>query len=487
MKNTLFINKCLLIALVLVSSSCNKWLDESPKAIAAETFYNTTKEAEAAVLAPLNKFRTGFAMSYPGLMESFADYQYGRGSWASNSDYKGLDPTNVNRSNMIWESLYNAIRDCNIAIEKLPNAASMTDSQKSAYVGELRFLRAFAYFSLVRLWGDVPLRTEFNMVQWDLPKSSKNDIYKFITEDLEYAIANSPDKSRLIGTPNKAVAKSLQAQVYMQLAQYQKAFDLLKEVIDADLYSLVKVEQSSDFEKIFGPKVITSPEEIFYFKNTGIAGWEFVMFGSHPNAKINGEKMHGAGGYFGLYTRNENKVFQSWDSNDLRKNYNALSQDLGLGFATYIPSKFFDPNAPTSTGASNSNPIIRYADLLLLYAEASNELNNGPTLDAMEKLNMIRRRAYGLEPKVSSPIDYKVSDYVTSQDFFNLIAKEQTYENWNEAKRWLFLMRRNIAKQVIKEVKGIDVQEKHLLFPIPAKEFNFNKGLDAVRDQNPGY
>ena len=84
--------------------SCQDWLDEEPKAVAAETFYNTEQEADAAVLAPLAKLRSGYAMSYPGLMECFSDYSYGLGSWTSNSDYKGLDTQNMTRANIIWSS-----------------------------------------------------------------------------------------------------------------------------------------------------------------------------------------------------------------------------------------------------------------------------------------------------------------------------------------------------------------------------------------------
>ena len=92
----------LMIIVAALLTSCSDWLEEKPKAVAAETFYNTEEEANAAVLAPIEKFRSAFAMSYPGLMETFADYAYGRGSWESNSDYEGLDTQNQTRANMVW-------------------------------------------------------------------------------------------------------------------------------------------------------------------------------------------------------------------------------------------------------------------------------------------------------------------------------------------------------------------------------------------------
>ncbi len=467
--------------------SCESWLQEEPKAVSAETFYNTPAEAAAAVLAPLNKFRSGFAMSYPGLMECFADYQYGRGSWASNSNYVGLDPQNVSRSDMVWNSLYQAIRDCNIAIDRLPRATQMTESQKNAYLAELRFLRAFAYFNLVRLWDAVPLRTETNMAEWDLGKSSAQDIYALIVSDLEFAKEHAPARERLVGTPSSPAAKSLLAHVYLELKDYTKAAALAKEVIDSKRYALVPVAGVRDFEKIYGPDVVSTTEEVFYLKSTRTAGWEFVMFCSHPNVIINGSKMHGAGGWFGLYTRRENKVFAGWDDKDLRKDYNTLKHDLGLGFDSFIPVKFYDPLAPGSNTAGNSNPVIRYADVLLIYAEAANELNNGPTQDAVSALNQIRRRAYGHDPLQPSSVDYKPGDFSSRQAFLDKIVEEQAYESWNEGKRWLFLKRLGIAGKQVQEMKGITIQNKHYLFPIPASEFNYNKGLDAGKDQNPGY
>src|SRR3546814_14344674 len=121
---------------LLVTCSGSKWLQEEPKSVSEGTFYNTEQEAAAAVLAPLNKLRSGFSTSHYGLMESFADYQYGRRSYASTSDYTGLDPQNLNRTVWLWASLYNAIRDCNIAIGHLPQASTRQTYQARKKDGE---------------------------------------------------------------------------------------------------------------------------------------------------------------------------------------------------------------------------------------------------------------------------------------------------------------------------------------------------------------
>jgi len=485
--------KKIIIALGLIvgMTSCNSWLDEEPKSVAAETFYNTEAEAAAAVLAPLNKLRTGYnTMNFPGMQEAFSDYAYGRGSWEPLSQYQGLNTTNISRANAVWTGLYQSIRDCNIAIARLLQAASLTDAKKNAYLGELRFIRAFDYFNLVRLYGACPLRTDENMSKYNLAKSSVDDIYSYILTDLLFASANAPEISRIAGTPSKYSALSLLSEVYLQLGKYSDAASASKQVIDSGKYSLVSVSTVRDFDKIFGANVNNSTEEIFYLKNDNSAngnGWEYVMLCAHPSAKINGQKMYGAGGWYGIYSTDTNSFISEWDVKDLRKDFNLLPFNLGLGFNTYLMVKFYDTSAPGTSGAGNDFPCIRYPDVLMVYAEAITKVNGAPNADAMEKLNMIHRRAYGYAPTAASAVDFSLADYSTTDKFMNLLVREQGYECMNEGKRWFFLTRLGLAKTQIKKIKGIDVADKHMLWPIPETEFNYNEALDATKDQNPGY
>lgn len=482
-------NIVLIIVITALLSSCSDWLEEKPKAVAAETFYNTEEEANAAVLAPIEKFRSGFAMSYPGILECFADYAYGRGSWEANSDYEGLNTQNQTRTNMVWASLYKAIRDCNIAISRLPAASDLSETLKAAYLAELRFLRALSYFYLVRSFDSCPLRTDENMSEYNLGKSSKEDLYTYIVNDLLFAVENAPDKARLIGTPCKNGARSLLAQVYLQLEKYQEAASYSRQVIDSKSYSLVPVSTSRDFEKVFGANVINTTEEIFYLKqdNKTKNGWEYVMFCAHPSAMIDEKPMCGAGGWYGLYTTTENDMIAEWEVKDLRKDYNLLLHNFGLGDNTYLMAKFYDPEALSGNGSGNSTPLIRYPDVLFTYAEAITKATGAPTTDAMEMLNMVHRRAYGYNPNNPSSVDFNLADYGSIDKFMDLLIREQAYECMNEMKRWFFLCRLGIAKQQIKKIKGIDVAEKHMLFPIPTTEFDYNEALDPSKDQNPGY
>lgn len=124
--------------------------------------------------------------------------------------------------------------------------------------------------------------------------------------------------------------------------------------------------------------------------------------------------------------------------------------------------------------------------MLLIYAEAASNANNGPTTKAIECLNKVHRRAYGYDPEVISPVDFQMSNY-NKDSFSDLVLKEKGYETQLECKRWLDLIRTGKATKIIKEAEGIDIKTSMFLWPIPITETNYNKAIDPVKDQNPGY
>lgn len=319
----------------------------------------------------------------------------------------------------------------------------------------------------------------------NLKRSPASDVYALILSDLQFAEANLPDAGRLVGAPSKWVAKTVLAEVYLWLGQYGDADNKAKEVIASGKFSLVKVSTVSDFDKLYGPDVVSSTEEIFYLKfsrSTSGQGWQYPIYAFYPNSGY-----YPPGGYYTFYSDSiKNKVLLNWDKHDLRYIYNWYSQTFGLGATTVLNRKFADKQAVTAAG--NDYPMYRYADLLLFYAEAECRANNGPTTDGMEKLNMVHRRAYGKDPGTPDPtVDFALADYSTPEAFLDLIQKERGYEDCSEGKRWLDLKRMGIIKQVIQDIKGIAVADKHLLWPIPTTEYNYNKAIDPAKDQNPGY
>ena len=180
----------LIVACLFVFQACDNCLNETKYtySISSETFYNTQEEANAAVLAPLDVMRSAYNSNFFATLEINTEYCYPKGVYQTYKAYNGfVNSTHITRSESNWTNLYKAIMYCNTAIEKLPSATEMTETEITAYLGELRFLRGFNYFNLVKYWGGVPLKTEDNITTWDVPKSSKEDVYAFIIEDLKYA------------------------------------------------------------------------------------------------------------------------------------------------------------------------------------------------------------------------------------------------------------------------------------------------------------
>ena len=473
------------VIILLISSllilSCEDTLIEEPKSLAVETFYNTYEEVEAAVNAIYVPLRNNNCMGalYPAQQEAMSDYGNGRGSYAIVSEFEGLNNTNITRVGQMWDLYYQAIRNANIVIQNTPNGSELTEDEKAAFIGEARFLRGLTYFIMVRNWGGVPIRTIENMTDADIPRSPEADVYNLIIEDLTFAESNLPESASISGRPSLWAAKSVLADVYLNLEEYAQARDKAQEVIQSGAYSLVPVSTADDFLNIYGPSVINTSEEVFYLKYNSINGFFLVMFAHHP-----GSGLHGSGGYYAHYTFADNPVIANWDEADLRKEYNLYEYDFGIG-NTVLFKKFIDPSAPSASSASNDYPLYKYSDVLLIYAEASVMANGSPTSEGLEALNMIHRRAYGYDASSVSPADLDATG-MSAEAFRDLVLKEKTYETMYEGKRWLEMKRIGEAKEIISEVKGIDVDDKMLLWPLPNSEMNYNKALTAS-DQNPGY
>lgn len=480
--------KLLYLLPLLLFTSCEDILQESPKAVAVETFYNTAGEVETAVNAVYQQLRAinNISGQLGAQVEAYTDYSYGRGSYQALSDFQGLNSTNIPRTDAGWTLFYLGIRNANLVIQNAPKGDKISPADVAKYVAEAKFLRAYNYFWLVRNWGGVPIRTEATLTEPNIPRSTADQVYQLIIADLKEAEAILPEKQSQVGRATKWAAKAALAEVYFTLNQYAEARDKADEIIKSAQFSLVPVTVAADFDKVFGPTVITSTEEIFSLKMTrqNEQGMYLAMFAHHP-----GTRLHGAGGFFAHYTDSQlNPVFKNWDNADLRKSYNWVAWNIGLGANTYLCKKFSDPLAPTSTGAGNDFPIYRYADILLMYAEAVSRAGSGPTQAAVDALNQVHRRAYGQPATVASAVDFKLADY-TAETFNDLVLKERGYETQYEGKRWLDLKRLGTAKlkQIIKAATGKDVADKHLLWPVPVGELNFNTALDPSKDQNPGY
>lgn len=469
------------LTMLTLCTSCEDILEEEPKNVAAELFYNTADELEAGVNAIYQPMR-GNRAEFIVVLDAHTDWGYGRGSRANYNSFSGFNSGKINVAGGMWNSFYTSIRNANFIIKNAPLASSVDQSELAEFVAEAKYLRAMAYFDLVRNWDGVPLRTELNMEEKDANKSTPSEVYDFILADAIEAEKNLPEDPKDIGRPTKYAAKMLLADIYLTQGMYPEARDKADEVIKSNKFSLVPTTSIEDFQfNLYGPELLTSSEEIFSFKFTrqpGFGNWMLFIL-NHPSTGL-----FNFGGAYAHYSDANNPFYTSWDDDDLRK---ALWDqiDFGLGTTTLVSKKYIDNSAADRVGAGNDLPIYRYAEALLIYAEAAARAASGPTAEAMEALNKVHRRGFGNDPDTPSAVDFDIADY-DATSFVDLVLQERAYEFIFEGKRWFDLKRTGTAAQTILDVKGITIADKHYLWPIPTAELDFND-LMGQEDQNPGY
>ena len=483
LKSKKLLLRLMAFGIMFIITSCeDNILVEDPKDVVAENYYKTDSEIKAAVNAIYSPLRRAtFIGSYIVILDTHTDWGYGRGSRGQLNEFQGMNTTNANRVGGVWEMFYESIRNANLVIQNAQNGNSIDQSKINKFIAEAKFLRAFSYFHLVRNWGQVPIRTENNYQKKNINKSSVDEVYDLIISDLTDAEANLPEEQSQIGRPTKFAAKTMLADVYLHLDMFTEARNKANEVIESNKYSLVPIDTVDDFYNIFGPEVQTTPEEIFYFKFSREDGQGNYMpwVLNHPSTNL-----YTYGGAYAHYSRATNPFYKKWNDEDLRKGLWDMI-DFGLGDSTLVSRKFIDPNAPSAHDAGCDHPIYRYSEVLLIYAEAACRAAGNPTEEAMNALNQVHRRAYGEDPNSSSPFDFKVSNY-DEASFIDLIIQERGYEFIFEGKRWFTLKRTNKAQEILMKNRGIQIPEKHYLWPIPTSEINFNDMIND-EDQNPGY
>lgn len=477
------------LALFFLCTSCEYLLIEKPfSSLSTVNFYKTGSDAVAAVNAIYSPIRSTYGgTNWGGQFTGVEDYAIGTGIYAPLS-LAVMNSSCIARTDAAWMSFYQAIKDANIVLKYIPPIV-MPDANKNNILGEARFLRALCYYNLVRSWGGVPLRTESieRTDQASCKRASVEEVYALIIEDLKFAETNLPDAQLLAGKPTKWSAKTMLADVYLYTEKWTDARDKADEVILSGVYSLVPIHQAADFELIFGPTAITSSEDVFSLKYSRSLGGS-----SNPQQYSMSNSAYSSGGWGSFYGLPTFPLLRDWDQNDLRWQFDIYtSYPTKQGTIVQTPpdhpilfGKFKDAGFAPSHG--NDFPIYRYPDALFIYAEAANQVNNGPTLLALERLNMVHRRAYGYTPTATSPVDFTLATAPTTQSFRDLILKERAYEFLCEYKRWYDLVRTKTVKQVIKDAKGVDVPDSFLLFPIPQQEIDNNSEI-GPEDQNPGY
>ncbi|TYR38464.1 RagB/SusD family nutrient uptake outer membrane protein [Sphingobacterium phlebotomi] len=479
----------MLIFSLFIFSNCENMamLEETPIREATQGFMTDAAHIESVLLSSYYQIKRYhcFSRYYHTTIEALADYATSIGSYQVVGQYQGADPTITSRTNDVWACFYRAIRFANMIIAYAPDATEASPMEIQELIAEARFIRAFCYLHLTQLWGAVPMSTEeelSNSEETNLPRIPQTEILAFAASDLEIAATDLPDAQPIIGRPQKITAKAVLAEVYMHMEDWEKARDNALDVINSGKYRLVEVSQSNDFYNLYHPKLVNTTEEIFYLKYR-----EGSEYGSAFGSMLHrGTQYYNATAFSGIHSTFDNPFYANWSDDDLRKDFNIYVVNVS-GQNLIYNKKFIEIDAIGDTGGSDM-PLYRLADILLFYAEAACRANNGPTADAMEKLNMVHRRAYGKRSDVADlSVDFKLNDYNTEEAFMALILTERGYETCYEGKRYNDLKRTGKLAEYVMDKKGLVVGEGGYWFAIPSQEFLYNKGMDPNRDQNPGY
>lgn len=479
--------------------SCNKLVEKPSSVISEDQFYKTPSDAVAAVNAVYNTLNSDPLSDFP---------IYGRNLnllIGNGSDDQVFSPSNTNpdvralgtatyipandRIKKNWTQHYYGISRANVAVDKISNM-NFDTTLRNRLVREAKFIRALLYFNLVRLHGAVPLVLHdpetLNVQELKIPRTPADSIYAQIISDLTDA-TNLPkaqtgaDKGRA----TSGSAHALLAKVYVTRKDWNNAL--------AELNKVITPGHAPGATGVYGYDLFPNYKDAFQkATKNGIEHVFSVQFEGNLGAKNTQQYLSSTN--FGSFNTAvyagdipDERLVQIFDDADTRKSatfFNKLlnpatGQLVDFGSITRF-SKFIDFSITPLTNQVQSSinfPVIRYADVLLLYAETVNELY-GPTADAYTAINKVRARAY-------AGAGHELAPGLSQSEFRDAVFLERRKEFVQEANRWFDLARNGKLVEALKQIpaKAATVSEKNLLYPIPQVE----RDLNSLLTQNPGW
>jgi len=486
----------LVLILALCISGCKKYLDEKNYSNFDKTnYFQNSGQVQTfvnGIYTSLYLFQNGDAYGESPFitMELFAGHGTSLGQSVNNSNVINQRTDAVNPGfEDVWQNSYKAIANANLAIEQIP-AVSMDETLKKELLGETYFLRAFFYYHLVRLYGDVPLiTTTIGINSPDLypARTPLSQVYTTIVSDLLLAENSGLPNVDQTGRVSLGAVKTLLASVYLTMAGYpmRKTENYAKAVAEAEqvlpLYTLFdKYDYLHDNahknqgELIFQSQYLVGVATNAIPQLTIPFNLPVGSYGDHLGAMIP-----------------TNAFFNSYEANDLRTQerqfYFSSYPQFGaptqtVTFGVHALYKYFHVESATGNGISDENwTFLRLPEAMLIYAEASNEVN-GPTQNAYAQLNKIRVRAklpelFGL----------------TKDQFREAVWKERYHELAYEDKAYFDIQRTHQIYDVINNKfgdalstpneQGVVMKAQYLLWPIPQREMATNNKLT----QNTGW
>ncbi|MDB4921163.1 RagB/SusD family nutrient uptake outer membrane protein [Mucilaginibacter sp.] len=478
-----------LFVMLILSQSCKKsFLDVPPQATPpAVTFWKTASDADKAVNAAYADLHEWTNVAFaPIALESVGSDDAEKGSSPDDASYMNDFDTFTASSTEgqiadFWGGKYKAINLCNQVLDNVPGI-SMDANLKSRYLAEVKFMRAYAYFRLVRAFGDVPLRLHLpkNATEYNIPRSPKAQVWAAIEADLTDAAAVLPQTydATNLGRITKGAALALHAKVAMYQKKWNDVLNLTNQVMGLG-YSLFP-----NFEKQFRTENENNSESVFEIQCAYVDGNSAASNSQY--SQVQGVRGVTGGGWgFNVPTPS---LVAEFEPGDPRKNGTIIFRGVSTvegdaipadgdnpmyNYKSYVPFSQFHPGY--NEGCQQNIRVIRFAEVLLMNAEAANELAN-PTL-ALASLEKVRARARSGNAAILPQ--------VTTTDQAALRAAiwhERRVELAMEFDRYFDVIRQGRGKEVFGP-KGWK-ENKNEVWPIPQNEIDLSAG---TLTQNPGY
>ncbi|GAC1314744.1 MAG: RagB/SusD family nutrient uptake outer membrane protein [Mucilaginibacter sp.] len=487
---------CLLLILSFALSNCKKYLVEKDKGGFVKTNYFTSGSQASSfvngIYTSLYLFQRGDAYGESPFItiELFAGHATSLGQSVNNSNviHQRTDAVNPGFED-VWQNSYKAISNANLAIENIPSIG-MDETLKKKLLGEAYFLRAFFYYHLARLYGNVPLivhSVTVNSPDLYPVRTPVSQVYDQIISDLQAAESSPLPETDPTGRVSQGAVRTLLASVYLTTAGYplQKTDNYVKAAAEAQKV-LSSYTLFTDYAFLHDNAHKNQGELIF--QSQYLVG---VATNAIPQLTLPFNLSVGAyGDHLGAMIPT-NEFFNSYESGDLRTQerqfYFSSYPQYGkptqtIIFGEHALYKYFHVESALGNGQSDENwTFLRLPEAMLIYAEASNEVN-GPTTAAYAQVNLIRSRA-NLAPLSG----------LTKDQLREAIWKERYHELAYEDKAYFDIQRTHKVYDVVHNTfgdatatpneQGVTMNTQYYLWPIPQREINTNSKLT----QNPGW
>lgn len=456
----------LLLSVLFMTTACSdSFFDLEPSdKVPKDKIYKTAEDFDIAIVGCYAKLQSQVSF-YTECSEYRSDNMVLLAPTTGTQDRYDIDQFKETAANGLlddyWANFNNQVYRCNLVLDQI-DAANFDTKLKNQYKAEALFIRAYTYFNMYRIWGGVPTtRTVVSVSEaLKIGRSSDQQMYELIAGDLKEIINNNmlpaSYKGDDMGRITLGAAQSLLGKVYLTFKKYAEASEVLSQVIGK--YSLQN-----------------EPGDVFNVDNKMNSE---VVFAVRFNKNIVGE---GHGYWFAINNpaNAENpspQLLAAYTAADKRKDLISYEQ---VEKNQYVLKKFYDTKNPSTNTVGNDQILIRYADVLLMYAEALNEVaySNSQNSPALNALNEVHTRA-GLQP-----ID--ISTLPNKDAFRKAILVERQQEFPFEGHRWFDLVRMGYAKEFMAEAGHI-ITDNQLLFPIPKSAIE-RVNNTALVWQNPGY